>query len=87
VHPEQAEPRELRDQLGRDLAALEPLADVRLHLLRDEPAHGVADGALLVGEEGVDREKVETVDLGFAGGRRHGSIVRFQAFSGRTRYR
>ena len=76
VHPEQAEPRELGDQLGGKLAALEPLADVRLDLLRDELAHGVADRALLVGEEGVEREEVARVELGLLRGRRHGRIVR-----------
>ncbi len=85
VHPEQAEPRELRDQLGGKLALLEPLADVRLDLLRDELAHRVADRALLVGEEGVDREEVERIDLGPLRGRRHSRIVRVQAVSGWTK--
>src|SRR5262249_46711379 len=80
VHPEEAETRELRDQLRRKLAALEPLADIRLHLLRDELAHGVADGALLVGEEGVEREEVARVELRLLRGRRHSRIVRIHAY-------
>ena len=76
MHAEEAEPRKLRDQLQRKLAALEPLADVRLDLLRDELADGVANRALLVGEKRVEREEVVRVELGLLCGRRHGSILR-----------
>jgi hypothetical protein len=79
VHPEQAEPRKLRDQLGGKLAALEPLADVRLDLIRDELAHRVANRALLVGEEGVEREEVARVELRLLRGRCHPRIVRIYA--------
>ena len=62
VHSEQAESRQLGNQVEGKLAAFEPLADVRLDLLGDELAHGVADRPLLVGEQRVDREEVERVD-------------------------
>src|SRR5262249_43903975 len=76
MHPEQPESRELRDQLGWELAALEPLADVRLDPLGDELAHSVADRALLVGEKGVEREEVAWVELCLLRSRRHRRIVR-----------
>src|SRR4029079_11742942 len=82
VHAEEAQPRELGDQLGGQLAALEPLADIRLDLLRDELAHRVADRPLLVGEKDVEREKVARVELRLLRGRRHGLIVRIYRISG-----
>src|ERR1700760_4652750 len=71
MHPEEAEARQLGDQLQRKLALLEPLPDVRLDLFRDELAHGVADRALLVGKKGVEREEVARVELGLLCSRRH----------------
>ena len=82
MHPEQAQACEFRDQLAGQLAALEPFADVRLDPLGDELANGVADRALLVGEEGVDREEVARVELGLLRGGRHPRIVRIYAERG-----
>ena len=46
-----------------NVAALEPVLDARQHPVADELAHGVADHPLLVGEERVDVEEVERVDV------------------------
>ena len=62
VHAEQPELRQLCIDLTREDALLEPLADLRQHALPDELAHGVADRALLVGEQRVDGEEVARVD-------------------------
>ncbi len=75
VHAEEAELRELLDQLAREDPLLEPVADVREHALADELAHGVADRLLLVVEERVEREEVARVDRGGLGGDGHGAIV------------
>jgi hypothetical protein len=58
VHAEQPEPGDLGDQLTRKGARLEVLRDDREEAGADEVADGVADEALLVGEEIVDREEV-----------------------------
>ena len=59
VHPEQAELPELADELAREDALLEPVADVGEHVRPHELANGVADRLLLVVEERVDREVIE----------------------------
>ena len=61
MHAEEAELAELRDQLARQDSLLEPVADLRHHLLADELADRVADRLLLVVEEGVEREEVERI--------------------------
>jgi hypothetical protein len=64
-------------QLARQDALLEPVADVGKDALADEPAHRVADRALLVVEERVEREEVEWVELSRClSCRRHGGILR-----------
>ena len=72
VHAVQAELAQLREQLARQDALLEPLADLRQHLLAHERAHGVADGPLLVVEQRVDREEVAWVERGLLLGHGHG---------------
>jgi hypothetical protein len=72
VHPEEPELAELRDQLAREDPLLEPVADVRQDLLADEGANGVADRALFVVEQPVDREEVERVKRGRLLGHGHG---------------
>ena len=64
VHPEEAEPCELLDDLAGQDALLEPVAHVRQHAVAHEGADGVADRALLVVQEGVEREEVEGIELG-----------------------
>src|SRR5262249_10368465 len=71
-HSEEAELRELADQLLREGAALEPVGDVRQDLLAHELAHGVAERALLVVEEPVESEEVERIDCRNLRRRRHG---------------
>ena len=53
-----------REQLARQDALLEPVADLGQHALADELADGVADRALLVVEQRVEREEVERVEGG-----------------------
>ena len=62
MHPEEAELRELLEDLAREDALLEPVADLVEDVVAHELAHGVADRALLVVEERVDREVVERVE-------------------------
>ena len=61
VHAEEAELRQLGVDLAREDALLEPLADLREHTFADELPHGVADRALLVRQQRVDREEVARV--------------------------
>jgi hypothetical protein len=80
VHPEEAELAELGDQLAREDALLEPVADVGQHLLPHEGPHGVADRLLLVVQERVDREEVERLERGLLlrdGHRRKGTVGRW----------
>jgi hypothetical protein len=62
MHPEEPELRELRHQLAREDALLEPLADLGQHALAYEPAHGVADRLLLVLEERVEGQEIQGVE-------------------------
>jgi hypothetical protein len=63
VHPQHAELAQFRRQLGeRHRRLLEPLPHVRHDLVADEGADGVADIALLVGEERVKGEVVAGAD-------------------------
>ena len=64
MHPEEAELRELGEELAREVALLEPVADLVEDVVADELAHGVADRPLLVVEERVDVEEVERVERG-----------------------
>ena len=75
MHPEETELREFPEDLAREDALLEPVADVVEDVVAYELAHGVADRALLVVEEGVDREVVERVEGGTLGGGRHASDI------------
>ena len=75
VHAEEAELAQLRHQLARQDPLLEPVADVRQHVLAHEGAHGVADRPLLVVEQGVDREEVERVERGLLLGHGQGARV------------
>ena len=60
VHAQHAEGAEvLRQFTRRDLALLEPVRDVRPDLGVDVLAHHVADRALLLGQQVVDREQAE----------------------------
>ncbi len=74
VHAEHAELAELRRELARrEARLLEPVADVREHAVAHERAHGVADVALLVGEQAIDVEEVLGTERGGRGcGARHG---------------
>ena len=64
MHSEQAELRELLEDLAREDALLEPVADLVEHVVAHELPDGVANRTLLVVEEGVDREVVERVEGG-----------------------
>ena len=75
MHPEEAELRELLEDLAREDALLEPVADVLEDVVAHELAHGVADRALLVVEERVDREVVERVEGGALGRGRHATDI------------
>jgi hypothetical protein len=71
VHPQQVQLAELGRQLqDRHLAAVEPLAGVGDDAVADERAHGVADVALLVGEQLVGAQEI----LGPQFGTRHGGV-------------
>src|SRR6202020_2287587 len=73
VHAEHADLTELLGELQRDLALLEPVADVGRHLVGDKRPYGVADVALLVGQLAVQAEIVARVEGGRGGrGRGHG---------------
>src|SRR5689334_15668048 len=58
VHPEQAERPELRAEVVGQRALLVPTRHVRGELLRGELGDGVADRAVLVGEQVIDIEIV-----------------------------
>ncbi len=73
VHSEQTELAELPDQLAREPSGLEPVADVWQHPRPDELANGVANRALLVVEQRVDREVVERIERRPFRRRRHAS--------------
>ena len=63
VHAEQPEGRHLLGHLDREGARLEPLGDVGEHPVVDEPAHGVAQQALLVVQQAVEGQEVERIAL------------------------
>jgi hypothetical protein len=84
VHPEEAELAELRHQLAWEDALLEPVTDVGQHLLADEAADGVANGPLLLVEQGVDCEEVERVERGLLLGHGHARKGTVAACSGRS---
>ena len=70
VHPEQSELPELeREVADRDVAAFVPSGDLRPEPVVDEGAHGVADGAVLVADQGVGVEQGERSE------RWHGDIM------------
>ncbi|MEJ7569705.1 MAG: hypothetical protein WKF41_15755 [Gaiellaceae bacterium] len=75
VHPEEAELAELRDQLAREDALLEPVADLGQHAFADELADGVANRPLLVVEECVETEEVQRVEGGLRAGDSHPAIL------------
>jgi hypothetical protein len=55
VHPEHSHGPQFAGEVpGGDLPGLEPLGDVGGDVVDHEPTHGVADRALLVGEQVVD---------------------------------
>ena len=62
VHSEEPELRELLDDLAREDPLLEPVADLREHVLPHECADRVTDRPLLLVEEGVEGEEVERVE-------------------------
>ena len=77
MHPEEAEARQLLHDLARQDPLLEPVADVRQYAVAHELPDGVADCALLVVEQGVERQEVERVERGRrVGCRRHGRVLR-----------
>ena len=78
VHPEQAQLRQLAEQLAREDPLLEPVAHVGEDTLADEPPDGVADRPLLVVEQAVDVEKVVRVEraTGLGRGRHPVLLVR-----------
>src|SRR4029077_6094984 len=75
VHAEQAHLPQFRCKLAGEHPGLEPVGDVRHHLLRGVGPHGVPDQALLRGELVLDLEYVEAWPLG-RGGRWHGESSR-----------
>ena len=58
MHAEQAERTHLLGELLRECAGLEPFGDIGKDLVTNELTHGVANEALLVGQETVDLEEV-----------------------------
>jgi len=64
VHPEEAELGQALGHLTGELAALEPLPHAGQDLASNERPNGIADVPLLVGEQAVDRQEVERIDLG-----------------------
>ncbi|MDX6388736.1 MAG: hypothetical protein QOD85_2538 [Gaiellaceae bacterium] len=58
MHAENSELPQRRRELARHTRLLEPVADMGNDAVRHKGAHGVADVALLVREQVVDREKV-----------------------------
>jgi hypothetical protein len=83
MHAEEAELADLRHELARQDPLLEPLADVGDDAVAHELPHRVADRALLVVEQRVDREEVARVERRLLGGRGHGRIVRVNPPPGR----
>ncbi len=71
MHSEQAQLRELLEDLAREDPLLEPVADLVEHVVAHELPDGVANRTLLVVEEGVDPEVVERVEGGTLGRGRH----------------
>ena len=69
MHAEEAELRELGEDLAREDALLEPVADLVEDVVAHELPDGVANRAFLVVEEGIDREVVERVEGGGTLGR------------------
>jgi hypothetical protein len=67
VHAEHAEAAELGRELERDPRLLEPLPHVGQDAVGHEAPDGVADEALLVVEEVVDREEVLRAQVGGGG--------------------
>ena len=74
MHAEEPEAAELFRQFDREPAALEPLCDIRKHVVCHPPLHEAADLSLLVGKEPVDLERVPRVD-------RHGAEEPTRAFT------
>ena len=74
VGAEHAELGHLRDQLLREASLDVALADDRQHVLVDEGADGVADGALFLGEERVEPVEVDAGESGPHGRRGHASL-------------
>ena len=54
MHAQQAQLRDLRDQLARECARLEVVANDRQYPLTDELADGVAHHALLFRQQAID---------------------------------
>ena len=75
MHSEETELAQFADELTREHPLLEPVADLVQDVVAHELPDRVADGALLVVEEGVDREVVERVEGGTLGGGRHASDI------------
>ena len=71
MHPEETELRELLEDLAREDAFLEPVADLVEDVVAHELPDRVANRALLVVEQCVDCEVVERVESGTLSGRRH----------------
>src|SRR5581483_2614506 len=87
MHAEEAELRELLRELARQDRLLEPLADLGEDAVAYELAHGVADRALLVVQEGVDREEVARVEARRLRRGRHGRNPSARPPGGRGRAR
>ena len=71
MHSQQAELREVGEDLAGEDPLLEPVPDLVEHVLAHELPHGVPDGALFVVEQGVEPQVVERVERGQVGGSRH----------------
>ncbi len=69
MHPQQAQPRQLAEQLAREDSLLEPVAHLGEDALAHELAHGVADRPLFVVEQAVDVEQVVRVERATGRGR------------------
>ncbi len=79
VRAEHAELRHRRDEFLREAAGDVALADDRQHLLVDEPADGIAHGALVFGECGVDVEQVAVARLQLRRGEKGLGVMRGHA--------
>ena len=64
VHPEQAELRQLRDDLAGQDPLLEPVAHVRQDPFAHELAHRVANRAFLVVEQCIQSQKIVWIEHG-----------------------